>query len=426
MAIATMKHRITLLVWLITQTWVAAQVTHNGPIIDDRGANPSTGANFNTNSTLYSARAAAAANGTAGAQPYGSGPANSSINFNPPGIGGGVVIPGLPGASITNPALIGNAIIPVTPPVVAPAGPAVAPAAPDYSTIPLVSEINQIDDVTKLKPNDKIIYQVAEDGDPAGLLLVDEHGLVKVPFYKDSVDVVSGKGMTLRDFVSFLGDKDKGVLIKSGLYKSATIRVALYHGATTRGYVTVNGSVQGGKVRIQVPTNEALTLADVLNQAVLVGNPDLKKVRITRQSGDPLHPDPISIPVDVKALNEKGQDPTMYVEPGDFVNVPSQNEIIGTVTVTGEIRAQPGVILPLPANKPLTVSEAMIQAGGWTDFSKHNVYIYRYVTDTSGKVHKDILRVDVDAVLLKGEREKDLNLEDGDMIWVEGGILATR
>ncbi len=116
----------------------------------------------------------------------------------------------------------------------------------------------------------------------------------------------------------------------------------------------------------------------------------------------------------------------MFVDPGDFVTIPSLSEIIGAVTVTGEIRAQPGIILPLPANKPLTVSDAMIQAGGWTDFSKHNVYIYRYEKDKDGKINKHTYRVDVDAVLLKGEREKDMDLQDGDMIWVEGGILATR
>ncbi len=274
MATALKNRRITLLAWLVTQTWVAAQVTHNGPIIDDRGANPSTGANFNTNSTLYSTRAAAATgNGTSGTQPYYGNPANGTGNFNPNGVGGNVVIPGLPGAAISNPMLIGNAIIPVTPPPATPAGPVAPSTATDYSAVPLVSDINQIDDTTKLKSNDKIIYQVAEDGDPQVPLLVDEHGLVKVPYLKDPVDVLAGRGMTLKDFVSYLNDPIEGKLIKTGLYKTATVRVAIHRGTTTRGYITVNGSVQGGKVRIQVPSTEALTLADVLNQAGLRRQP---------------------------------------------------------------------------------------------------------------------------------------------------------
>ncbi len=416
--------RITLFAWLAAQSWMAAQVTHaNGPIIDNRGANPSTPANFNQNPLLISPKTAAAGAGGTTDTRYGSG-ATANGTFNPTGTSGNVNIPGLPGAGILNPALLSNTIVPLPPAAASPAPPAAPSPAEDYLTVPLTSDPNQIDDKYFLKPNDKIIYQVAEDEVEPQLLLVNEQGLVLVPFLKDPVDVV-GKQMKLKDFVTYLGDKDKGKLILSGLYKTATIRVALYHGAHSRGYVTVNGSVQGGKVRIQVPADAVLTLADVLNQAGIVGNPDMRHVRITRQASDPTK-DPITILEDVKALNDKGQEPTMLVQPGDFVNVPSLTETVGTVMVTGEIPRQPGAILPLPANQPLTVSIAIIQSGGWTDFSKHNVYVYRYEKDKDGKTQRRTYRVDVDAVLVKGEREKDMDLQDGDQIWVQGGFIATR
>ena len=85
----------------------------------------------------------------------------------------------------------------------------------------------------------------------------------------------------------------------------------------------------------------------------------------------------------------------------------------GTVYVSGQVRTQGSI--EIPAEERLTVSKAILKAGGFAEFSdSKKVKLVRNKPD--GKVETTI--VDVDAILTKGQIEKDPVLRADDRIIV--------
>jgi polysaccharide export outer membrane protein len=93
-----------------------------------------------------------------------------------------------------------------------------------------------------------------------------------------------------------------------------------------------------------------------------------------------------------------------------------------TVTVDGQVKA-PGSV-PLPVESTLTVYQAIIRAGGFTDVAKGSaVQVTRLLPDGT----KKIFIVDVDSLIRgKGkarERDDTLLLEPGDIIYVPERLI---
>jgi protein involved in polysaccharide export with SLBB domain len=85
----------------------------------------------------------------------------------------------------------------------------------------------------------------------------------------------------------------------------------------------------------------------------------------------------------------------------------------GTVYVSGQVRAQGSV--ELPAEERFTVSKAILKAGGFAEFAdKRKVKLVR--TKPGGGVQTIV--VDVDAVLIKGQIDKDPLVQPDDRIIV--------
>ena len=85
----------------------------------------------------------------------------------------------------------------------------------------------------------------------------------------------------------------------------------------------------------------------------------------------------------------------------------------GTVYVSGQVRAQGSIELP-PEDR-LTVSKAILKAGGFAEFAdKRKVKLVR--NKPGGSV--ETIVVDVDAVLIKGQIDKDPQLQPDDRIIV--------
>jgi protein involved in polysaccharide export with SLBB domain len=83
----------------------------------------------------------------------------------------------------------------------------------------------------------------------------------------------------------------------------------------------------------------------------------------------------------------------------------------GTVYVSGQVRAQGSV--ELPPEERFTVSKAILKAGGFAEFAdKRKVKLVR--TKPGGGVETTV--VDVDAVLVKGQIDKDPQLQADDRI----------
>jgi protein involved in polysaccharide export with SLBB domain len=83
------------------------------------------------------------------------------------------------------------------------------------------------------------------------------------------------------------------------------------------------------------------------------------------------------------------------------------------VYVSGQVRAQGSIELP-PEDR-LTVSKAILKAGGFAEFAdKRKVKLVR--NKPGGSV--ETIVVDVDAVLIKGQIDKDPQLQPDDRIIV--------
>jgi len=90
------------------------------------------------------------------------------------------------------------------------------------------------------------------------------------------------------------------------------------------------------------------------------------------------------------------------------------------VFISGQVK-QPGA-QEIPAGDKLTVSGAVVKAGGGTQFANlRKVRLARKSKDGTGKT----ITVDVKAIIEEGKMEKDIQLEDGDYIFVPQRLIST-
>jgi protein involved in polysaccharide export with SLBB domain len=86
--------------------------------------------------------------------------------------------------------------------------------------------------------------------------------------------------------------------------------------------------------------------------------------------------------------------------------------VLGKVYVTGQVRNSGS--FDIPAGETLTVSRAILKAGGFSDFSdKRNVRLFRRATSGDRA-----FTVNVQEILAKGKLNEDVVLQPGDLIVV--------
>jgi polysaccharide biosynthesis/export protein len=99
------------------------------------------------------------------------------------------------------------------------------------------------------------------------------------------------------------------------------------------------------------------------------------------------------------------------------VEVVNKARVTGKVYVTGKVRA-PGTF-EIPADEAMTVSKAILKAGGFSDFSdKKNVQLIRKTADGART-----FKVNVADVWEKGALEKDMAVEPDDLIVVPARLV---
>jgi protein involved in polysaccharide export with SLBB domain len=114
---------------------------------------------------------------------------------------------------------------------------------------------------------------------------------------------------------------------------------------------------------------------------------------------------------ELKAALEK----EYYYQATVIIAVNTMAKSRGKVYLVGPVR-MPGP-QELPSDEVLTLSKAILRAGGFTDFAdQHNVKITRQ--GSTGKSNKVTLVVDVGQIFDKGKTEKDVALESGDLIYI--------
>lgn len=393
--------RIALVFCLAAPLWATAQLTHGGPSNNNFGANSQSGSNI-----FQSPPPAAKPTGPITMDSHG----NIISDPNTPGSPTTIMLP-----TTSANATVAAPVTPVS------TGNALAiPSGPDFTTVPLTADPDQIDNKYMLQPGDQFIFQVVEDQEKQKLLLVDEKGQIKVPYLLEPINALDN---TLLQVVHKIQDSLTDP--KLDLYKTATVRVALFHSDQSRGHVMVTGAVMKPNSLVPVPNDHLLSLADVIRAAGdWAPGADRKDVTIIQQTSDPEKP--LKTVVNVEDLISKGQEPNKFIlSPGDSVNVPSMSEPNGYVIVSGEIGAQPALRIQLSANEPMTVSQAIIMAK-WTDFSKHTVKLQRWERDKDGKETLHQYYVNVDDVIFRAQKDKDMVLMPGDNIYVDYSIFAQR
>jgi protein involved in polysaccharide export with SLBB domain len=103
-----------------------------------------------------------------------------------------------------------------------------------------------------------------------------------------------------------------------------------------------------------------------------------------------------------------------YYQATVLISVDLMTKSRGRIYIAGAAK-MPGSI-ELPSDETLTLSKAILRAGGFTDFAnRHHVEITRKTG--TGKPERRIV-VDVGQILEKGKTEADPPLEPDDLIWI--------
>jgi len=119
---------------------------------------------------------------------------------------------------------------------------------------------------------------------------------------------------------------------------------------------------------------------------------------------------PQALAKEISAALEK----TLYYKATVIISAEAINRkrVVGKVYVTGQVRNTGGI--ELPADETLTVSRAILNAGGFSDFSdRRDVRLIRN-TPNGKETHS----VNVQEIWEKGALEKDLVVQPGDLIVV--------
>jgi protein involved in polysaccharide export with SLBB domain len=419
-----MKTRvITILVWLAGASWAVAQ-PYNGPtpINQMYGAGPSTPSQmFQTQQPSSFGQTALPVNATANT--------TSKSTTKAP-------VPAPAGAADTS-------TPDVTSDTPAAAAPVLAPASAPYSGGDLANfhmpeTMEQIDNDPnhQLAVRDQFVYQVLQDHEKPQILYVDENGEISVPFLPELHIQMDGstqpqvanklkvEGHTLyyvaREIQQLLTDPNQVPddpnqppdEPKTGYYKQATVLLAFYQGNVSRGHVNVIGEVlRPGPV--DVPANSVLTLWDAINKDAggFKDDADKEHVQLIHHDADDSKRD-TNQEINIQTFIDQGREADIVVQPGDFINVPSRSQRAqDNIVVTGEVNSP--AVLPPPNGAPLYLSEVMIKVG-WTPYSNHTVELVRY---KDGK--KTTENHNVDDVLVRGDKDKDVQLQPGDHIIVK-------
>jgi len=271
-------------------------------------------------------------------------------------------------------------------------------------TAPQVNPMALLDDKHVFAVGDQLQYMVTEDRDQPVILFVDERGNINVPLL--------GRVRALNKTAKSLAYEIKQ-LLEVDFYYQATVHISYFQDNNSRGQVFVLGRVrmQGP---IDIPRSEVLTVSKaILRAGGFAHDADPTRVSLIRR--DASEPEnEMRMEINVAEILDTGRmDKDMTLQAGDLVFIAQRGDSSGQFTVTGAVR-QPGVVR-LPGGAKLTLSQAILQAGGFSEFAnQEKVKVVRY----SENGERQELVVDVEEILKKGNREKDVYLQADDMVIV--------
>lgn len=183
--------------------------------------------------------------------------------------------------------------------------------------------------------------------------------------------------------------------------------------------------INGADTNVVVAQEQRLGLGDKVSYRVIEDQEEPKSLTIT-DSGHlevpylgPVHAigkTTQQLATDVKALLEKD----LYYRATVVIGLELVNKtrVTGKVYVTGQVRNKGA--FEMPAGETMTVGKAIVQAGGFSDFSdKKNVKLVRKSGD--GKTQTFV--INVVEVWEKGRLEKDMVVQPDDLIVVPARLV---
>lgn len=266
-----------------------------------------------------------------------------------------------------------------------------------------VDSMKLLDSERTLKIGDELQYMVIEDREEAVILFVDENGFIEVPL----LGLRTAAGQTPRSLASQLKKE-----LEVDYYYQATVQIELHSDKQIRGQVFIYGQVHS-QGPVDIPRGEVLTVSKaILRAGGFTERSDPTRVSLIRRNEG--EEGELRMEINVAEIFDTGRlDKDLVVQPNDLISVAQRGDSSGKFTVSGAV-SRPGIML-LPGGAKMTLSQAILQSGGFTEFANQKkVKIVRY----NAEGIRDELTVDVQDVLENGRREKDVLLNADDMIIV--------
>lgn len=191
-----------------------------------------------------------------------------------------------------------------------------------------------------------------------------------------------------------------------------------------------------GEPSLTIPVRPGLTLLDAINQAGgVTAEASLEHATLTRAEGGKV----VSVPVDFVALIRHGDiSRNVELRDGDVITVPSLRLFQGEVRISGQLRRLVGLpatgpkissaegwvierpagkepVLRCPLRRGMRLKDLIDLAGGPTaDASLQHAIVDRPTPTGSTQ----LLAVDFDALLRKGDESQNIPLKDGDRVQI--------
>ena len=169
------------------------------------------------------------------------------------------------------------------------------------------------DDTYRLRPGDKLSFQIVEDLDPAKSLMVTDSGELDVPY----VGRYAAKDKTCKQLVNELKP-----LLEQEYYFRASVILALDQASKDLGFVYVIGQVKK-QGPVKITAGETLTAGKAILQAGGFGDfANKKTVKVVRTNADG---NKQNFDLNMQDILERGMiERDLEVHPDDFVIVPAR------------------------------------------------------------------------------------------------------
>ncbi|MGB0258612.1 MAG: polysaccharide biosynthesis/export family protein [Coraliomargarita sp.] len=268
------------------------------------------------------------------------------------------------------------------------------------------NQMSLLDDEWKLKVGDRVIYEVLEEQEDPGILIINAKGQLLVPL----IGLVPAEGKTSRELAYEIKKE-----LEVDFFYRATVLISQRQEDRNRGRVAILGEVNRPGEQI-IPPDAPLSLTQAL---LLAGdftlNADKSNVTVVRGGTGSEE----SVVVDVDGMRRSGDfSADVLMQAGDMVIVSRSDELERHVYVLGAVES-PG-LYPLVSEKA-TLSQMILVANGFTRFAKKN-RVRLIKTDENGEQQET--EVNVGKILDGGSRDNDPIVESGDMIIVDEKMIS--